>query len=120
VTTFTAIASLLAVSAATVALAGEAPCAGDVARFCADVVPGGGRVLRCLDAHREELSPRCRATSETRLSALARRHPCATDRERFCPDVPTGEGRAIECLRGHLDELSASCRSAITRGGPRR
>ena len=34
-------------------------CAPDIARFCADVVPGGGRLLRCLEPHAEELTPAC-------------------------------------------------------------
>jgi hypothetical protein len=112
-TMVTGIASLLAVCTAGLAFAGESPCANDVARLCSDVVAGGGRVLRCLEAHREELSPHCRATSGARLAALARRHPCATDRERFCATVPTGDGRILACLRSHAGDLSPSCQSAL-------
>jgi hypothetical protein len=107
----TAAAGLLAVC--TAALAGESPCASDVARLCPAVVGGGGRVLRCLEAHREELSAHCRATSDARLAALARRHPCAADRERLCATIPTGDGKVLECLRRHTADLSPTCQSAL-------
>jgi hypothetical protein len=35
-------------------------CADDVQKFCAEVNPGGGRVLRCLRENQKELSPECR------------------------------------------------------------
>ncbi|MEC9367533.1 MAG: cysteine rich repeat-containing protein [Pseudomonadota bacterium] len=38
-----------------------AVCNGDVARFCSGVRPGGGRILRCLDANDAGLTPGCRA-----------------------------------------------------------
>jgi hypothetical protein len=113
-----AIASLLAVWAVGPAFAGEGPCANDVVRLCRDVAPGGGRVIRCLETQRDQLSPSCRATAEARMNAMTRRHPCADDRERFCASIPNGQGRIISCLRAHAADLSPSCRRAIVaRGG---
>ncbi len=34
-------------------------CKEDVARLCAGVQPGGGRILQCLKAHKEEMSVGC-------------------------------------------------------------
>jgi hypothetical protein len=34
-------------------------CSGDVDRFCKDVQPGGGRILKCLREHSGEISPAC-------------------------------------------------------------
>jgi hypothetical protein len=34
-------------------------CRGDYDRLCADVVPGGGRVLACLQSHINQLSAAC-------------------------------------------------------------
>ncbi len=35
-------------------------CETDTKRFCADVKPGGGRLLKCLHEHEKELAPACR------------------------------------------------------------
>jgi hypothetical protein len=36
-----------------------ATCRWDVARFCSDIAPGGGRILGCLQRNRDQLSPEC-------------------------------------------------------------
>jgi len=43
------------------AMALREACGADHDRFCAQVSPGGGRILACLEAHTEALSPTCRA-----------------------------------------------------------
>ena len=35
-------------------------CGNDLKKFCADVAPGGGRLLKCLKQHLKEISPECR------------------------------------------------------------
>jgi hypothetical protein len=42
----------------------EEACSGDVAQFCKEVQPGGGRILNCLRGHDKELSPSCTAKLE--------------------------------------------------------
>jgi len=42
----------------------EQACSGDIARFCKEVQPGGGRILKCLKGHDKELSPSCSAKLE--------------------------------------------------------
>ena len=37
-----------------------AVCRYDIARFCADQTPGGGRIAGCLQKHRDDLSPECK------------------------------------------------------------
>jgi hypothetical protein len=108
-----AVAGVLAACVAMPALADDAPCAADVARHCRDVAAGGGRIVRCLDAHRAVLAPACRSVIAQRATTFARLHPCAADRERFCGDVQPGPGAVGNCLRSHAAELSATCRRAL-------
>lgn len=35
-------------------------CAKDISKFCAGVTPGGGRLIKCLKPHVNELAPECR------------------------------------------------------------
>lgn len=38
-----------------------AACDGDRWRLCPTVFPGGGRIVRCLAAHAESVSPQCKS-----------------------------------------------------------
>jgi Cysteine rich repeat len=42
----------------------EQACAGDIAQFCKEVQPGGGRIVKCLKEHDKELSSSCKAKLE--------------------------------------------------------
>lgn len=42
----------------------EQACAGDIAQFCKEIQPGGGRIARCLREHEKDLSPSCSAQLE--------------------------------------------------------
>lgn len=41
-------------------LEGQKICAKDIESFCRGVVPGGGRIYRCLNGHLDELTSNCR------------------------------------------------------------
>ena len=36
-------------------------CSADIAKFCSDVHAGGGRVMQCFKAHKEDLSDGCKS-----------------------------------------------------------
>ena len=42
----------------------ERPCKADKEKFCANVKKGEGRIKSCLKAHKNELSPACKAKLE--------------------------------------------------------
>ena len=94
------------------------PCRADLKKFCKDVQPGEGRLVKCLKEHRDELSPECKEQQKERF---AEKHPkaagvmeaCKADKEKLCAGVEAGEGRVMKCLREHKKEVSEGCRSAL-------
>ena len=49
-----------------------AACRGDISKLCPSVVPGGGRILRCLAANQDSVSQVCRDAILTAKTALGR------------------------------------------------
>ena len=41
-------------------------CEADYRRLCASIIPGGGRILKCLLDHNGELAPACRTALQQR------------------------------------------------------
>ena len=37
----------------------EKPCAGDIKKYCRTVTPGEGRMIYCMQAHEDKISPKC-------------------------------------------------------------
>ncbi|MEK7383072.1 MAG: cysteine rich repeat-containing protein [Elusimicrobiota bacterium] len=89
-------------------------CKADVEKFCQDVKPGRGRIIKCLKEHDKDLSEGCRnegAKVQERFKEGAEKMmtACGADMEKFCKDVKPGEGRIIKCLRDHDKDLSEGC-----------
>ncbi len=90
------------------------PCADDVAKYCKDVTPGGGRLVRCLKQHENELSPECKASQEKAKAKAREAHEaCADDVQKLCKDVTPGGGRIIRCLKDNSKSLSPECRDKL-------
>jgi len=87
------------------------PCQEDIETFCQGVVPGSGRLDRCLREHQEEISQECR---EVRLGIRDKVYgfvdACAEDVKRLCGNVAGGDARIARCLKAHEAELSPVCR----------
>jgi hypothetical protein len=95
-------------------------CAEDAKKFCSDVRPGGGRVVRCLGKHDAELAPACRqqlAAGKARLEEFAK--ACKADSEKYCKSVQAGSGRVLRCLKGHEADLSPECKAQFEKARPR-
>ena len=103
--------------AAAGAAQGQGPCADDVAKFCKDVQPGGGHIMRCIKEHENDLSPDCKE----RVTGMDQwlqgvREACQDDALTFCKDINPGSGRIVNCLKEHKNELSPECKAGMERG----
>ncbi|WP_210208159.1 hypothetical protein [Rhodoplanes roseus] len=95
-----------------------AACAADYRALCPGVMPGGGRIVACLNAQAEKLSQPCfQALAAQGLAVAAALRLCRADVERVCAGVPLGGGRALGCLLGNRDRISAACRNALSAHG---
>ncbi len=105
----------IGVAAAADTPAAKNPCSADVAKYCKDVKPGGGRIARCLKENENQLSPACKSSiEETRKQFREAHEACEADAQKFCKDVQPGQGRIVRCLREHEKDLSAGCRAKMT------
>ncbi len=103
--------------AATTVAQGLGPCAEDVAKFCKDVQPGGGRMAQCLKAHENELSGACKEhIAQIKQRGREFQEACQDDVRKFCKDVKPGSGRIMHCLKEHQDELSPECKEKLLAG----
>jgi hypothetical protein len=112
--------ALLALLALPVAQAADegAPggCRSDVQKFCKEVKPGGGRMMRCLKRNETELSPQCRdrmAEGRQKMEVFA--EACRPDAEKLCKDAAGGKGRGMRCLLDNKDRLSPACREQVAK-----
>ena len=63
-------------------------CAADFQRFCRDVLPGGGRILRCLSRHADLVSQPCfQALTVWGLTAANAYRMCLPERRKAVRDV---------------------------------
>ena len=86
-------------------------CSEEIAQYCKEVKPGGGRLIACLKEHEKDLTPLCRekvASIEKRLEEA--KQLCAADTDKFCKGIQPGEGRIAKCLNEHIEEISLACR----------
>lgn len=85
-------------------------CKADFEKFCKDVKPGQGRIVKCMKAHENELSPACRdqiAAKKEKAQEFTK--ACKPDADKFCKGIRPGHGRIISCLKSHEAELSPQC-----------
>ena len=89
----------------------QRPCMEELEKFCKDVKPGEGRIIKCLQDHDSELSAVCRDKVQSIMKRLEEaKQACAPDIGKFCADVVPGGGRLIKCLTPHFDELTPTCK----------
>ena len=89
-------------------------CKDDVAKFCPQVHPGGGRIAQCLKQNEAQLSASCQERIKLVAAQLKEvKEACADDLQQYCATVKPGGGRIAQCLKQHQDKLSTECKSQI-------
>src|SRR5215475_3343315 len=99
----------------------ERSCAEDIKKYCTTVTPGEGRVIYCMQAHEDKISPGCAYDLEdVELSLQASNdalkeavNACRADIAAKCGNVQPGGGRIAACLLAEKSNVSKDCASAI-------
>jgi hypothetical protein len=76
-------------------------CGPDLRKHCATTLPGGGRMLACLQTNEAQLTPACKA----QLPAMAE---CREEAVKLCGDVSPRALRS--CFASKREQFSAACR----------
>lgn len=98
-----------------------AGCQKELTTFCKEVTPGEGRIIACLYAFQDKLSPRCEHALYDSVGQLDRTlsnlnyvvGECRDDLKSLCADVKPGEGRLLDCLKKNEAKISKRCNSAL-------
>ena len=99
----------------------EKSCAKEIKKYCSTITPGEGRVIYCMQAHDDKLSPGCsfdlqelvlalQTSNETLKEAVT---ACRADIAAKCGTVQPGKGRIAACLVAEKAGVSKDCASAI-------
>jgi hypothetical protein len=96
-------------------------CRQEMTTFCKDVTPGEGRILACLYAFQDKLTPRCEYALFDSIGQLDRTltnlsyavGECRDDLKGLCADVKPGEGRLLDCLTRNEARVSKRCNTAL-------
>jgi hypothetical protein len=102
------------------AFAQEIPCTEEIRTFCAEVQPGGGRILQCLKANEAKLSLACtKRVGELEGAVSGPLGACRDDWAALCyhPRALTGRQEMIHCLQAHQAKLSTGCQKALQSTG---
>jgi len=89
-------------------------CRPDYHRLCPDVLPGGGRVGRCLNDQQERLSPGCLKAVKFAYAIQV----CLPDYKRYCNGLPPGDERIVTCLAQNYGGLLPECERIVRANEP--
>jgi Cysteine rich repeat len=99
----------------------QSACSEDIKKYCSNVTPGEGRVLHCMQAYEDKISPQCGyAEQEAALNlqmAIDRLKEaviaCNDDIAKLCNKTQPGQGRVAQCLIANKAAASGQCAGAI-------
>jgi hypothetical protein len=99
----------------------ESSCAEDIKKYCSTVTPGEGRMLHCMQAHEDKISPKCAydlnvAALNVQLAADRLKdveNACRDDIAKVCGTTQPGQGRLAACLVANKAAISQNCTEAV-------
>jgi hypothetical protein len=90
------------------------PCADTVNKYCKDVTPGGGRIIQCLNDHRDAQSLKCRDWIEAQTRSMNELNTvCAKEIVTFCNFDYVDNVRIYRCLANNYAGLSFECKDKV-------
>ena len=90
------------------------PCAETIAKYCKDVTPGGGRVMKCISDNRDDQSMACREWLDDQNRSLKELNTsCAEETARLCSIDPPDSIRLYRCLEDNYIALKSGCREKL-------
>jgi hypothetical protein len=99
----------------------ESACAKDIKKYCSNVTPGEGRLVYCMQAYEDKISPSCAFELEdTATSVLTSADAlkeavmaCKAEITGACGKIQPGQGRIAACLLANKSTASTGCSEAI-------
>ena len=96
-------------------------CAKEIKEYCATVTPGEGRMVYCMQAHEDKISPGCAYDLEEAVLSLQVAsdvlkdavNACRAEMAGVCGKVQPGQGRVAACLVENRTTVSPGCADAI-------
>ena len=99
----------------------ESACAKDIKKYCRNVTPGEGRMIYCMQAYEDKISPKCvfeleEAATSVLSAADALKEgviACKAEITGVCGKIQPGQGRIAACLLANKSTASTGCADAI-------
>ncbi|HUJ16541.1 MAG TPA: cysteine rich repeat-containing protein [Nitrospirota bacterium] len=90
------------------------PCAETISKFCGNVTPGEGRLLKCLNEHRGDQSIACQDWLDAQQKSLQEMNvACSEEIARLCSFDPPDGIRIFRCLQDNYVALRLDCRAKL-------
>jgi cysteine rich repeat protein len=101
----------------------ESACASDIKKYCKTVTPGEGRMIYCMQAHEDKISPQCdyelgEVASSVQASLDGLKDgiiACKAEITGVCGKTVPGQGRMAACLSANKSTASKDCVDAISK-----
>ena len=90
------------------------PCAETVTKYCKDVTPGGGRIMKCLSDHRDDQSMASRDWLQDQNKSLKELNTsCAGEIASLCNFSNSDSIIIYRCLEDNYIALKSDCREKL-------